>query len=704
MGDFLRKHASTSLVEDFVACGVPFRISTNSELILQAARQSFSSAAEEFSGPEFSMRFWVDPDCNASRPWPRPHLHGLGNLVYAGFDVGSFAVVDLDSRRIIGRFSPEMAADTPYWNRSIFPMLMSVIGASVGITELHCACVEREDCGLLLVGPSGSGKSTLTLTLASLGFGFLSDDRTFCSIRKGGLRAWGSLAELKLRNEAATWFSKLSGTTPNNGDGGLRFSPEDSPDLRRSRECEPQWIVFLEPQQSAGFQHAQISPEEAAKRLRKDLMAESAEAAHRQDAVISELIKVPSSILRYSNDPWVVAQRLASTFKEIVASESPQSVISRTSFGDESAATTSVSACFLDRHAANCTPVEASASTDPLGRFRSMKHTVNLPVMGRTIRVETDSADLFQRIAKLLSVYPPTNERNPDFRWRIVHQTSTAASCDSFRRLAFSDPGLRFIQIGQRTFSIVDLESRLAVASVTDEMINDDLRFTVSFLDSLFCITASSLGLVSLFSNCVSHNGRGALILGSPGSGKTTASYAAARRGMHLLADEGVFLDTRGGELRAWGGFWPVVFRKEGGRFLPELEKCARQFHYGELSYYHLDQSSFQNPQAFAVEPVCSIFLDRQESSSVRIAKIGRPELPRRLAHSLLFEEEDRFHRQQEKALEAVAKVPSYKLTYGPDPADAAAVIQELLGRNSGSTTAHPRPPAAAMQHSGIVR
>ena len=703
MGDFLRRHARTPLVEDFHVCGIPCRVLTNSESILRAARESFASTAAGLCEPRFTLRFWADADCRSSRPWPKPHLRGLEHLVYAGFDVGSFGAVDLLSRRIVGRFSPEMAADTSYWNRTIFPMLMSVIGASVGITELHCACVESAGKGILLAGPSGAGKSTLALALSTLGLGLLSDDRTFCSSTAGKLQAWSPLTELKLRDQATKWFLDLRGAVSRNGDE-VRFAPEDLLRLRRARECEPRWIVFLQPQKSAGFRLREISREEATERLGADLMAESADTARGQAAVISELAKIPCSVLEYSDDPWAVAQQLVSVFTgfkpdEGFAQSGSQPRIIDGEVDDEIVSTRAVETATPNRHS-----TESHRQTDPLGRFRTTDSVTDLPVMGRVIRLETDSPALSRRIEELFSVYPPGNSASPDFRWRIVHQPSRSISRDSFRRRAFSDAGLRFVQIGQRTFSIVDLESRVAFASVTEEMINDDLRFTVSFLDSLFCITASSLGLVALFSNCVARDGKGALILGPPGSGKTTASYAAARMGMHLLADEGVFLDVSGGEVRAWGGFWPIVFRQEAGRFLPELQGRARQFHYGELAYYHLDQTSFQTSQAFAIEPVCSIFLDRRESSTVRVRKLSHAELQERLTRSLLFEEEDRFHRQQETALNAVAALPAYELRYGPDPADAARVIQELLGRHSSVQRGHPLRPADLPEHSGIAR
>src|SRR5215469_11283657 len=172
------------------------------------------------------MRFWADSNNHSSGPWPKPHLRGLDQLVYAGFEEGSFALVDLHGRRIVGRVSTTMADDIAQWKRVIFPMLISVIGATVGITELHCACVAKGSSGLLLAGHSGSGKSTLSLVLGSLGFDLLSDDRTCCSVRNRVLHAWSLPTEVKLRAEAAKWFPGLAPSLVPLRSNELRLPPE----------------------------------------------------------------------------------------------------------------------------------------------------------------------------------------------------------------------------------------------------------------------------------------------------------------------------------------------------------------------------------------------------------------------------------------------------------------------------------------------
>ena len=671
MGDFLRKNASTPLTEYFLAAGVPFRLSTNSPSILMAARESFSAADTKAPQPEFSMRFWADSNSHTRGPWPKPYLRGLDQLVYAGFEEGSFALVDLRSHRIVGRVSTTMANDIVHWKRVIFPMLLSVTGATVGITELHCACVAKDGGGLLLAGPSGSGKSTLALALGSLGFDFLSDDRTCCSVSNGGLHAWSLPTDAKLRAEAAKWFSALAPNLGTLGSKELRLPPQTLPFINRVRECIPRCLLFLNPRPSAGFQLNRISPEEAAARLDNDLLAELPEAKLRQAEVISRITNLPCYVVHYDEEPWVTAKRIASWFDAPHKMQPTPAKVNPCKF----------EAGGPEHHAALG---NASQRFDPLGRFAASAQCSILSVMGRTVDFETNCQDLSERVEKLFSVYPRTVPATPQFRWRMIqHRASSSGNC-GFRRSAFSDVNLRFVQVGQRSFYALDLESRTAVASIPEDVIKDELRFIIPFMDSLFCMSAASLGLVSLHANCVARGGRGIIILGEPGAGKTTVSYLAARKGMHFHADEGVFLEICHDELRAWGGFWPVVFRRETVEFFPELESCTRQFTYGDHAFAYLNEGGLQSHNAEPVLPVCSIFLSRAPSSNVTPAQLSPLEVYQRLASSVLFDEEEQFAKQQDAVLCTLSTLPTYEFHYGKDPASAVELIEELLSRYEG--------------------
>ena len=321
---------------------------------------------------------------------------------------------------------------------------------------------------------------------------------------------------------------------------------------------------------------------------------------------------------------------------------------------------------------------------DALRRFASTPHADDILLMGRTVRIASNSYDALDLARSFFLQHQAGPTAEPEFRWHIVCQSDPAAESMSAPLSAFSDPGLRYVNLGRKGFMAVDLESREAVAFLSDQDVRHDARFGHRPpLDILFCMTAASLGLTALSGGCVGVNDgasdRAVLIFGPPNSGKTTASYLAAKLGMEFHADQVVFLDMRSGFLRAWGDPFPAVFRPESIPFLPELERTARLSTYENLEFYYVDKSPMQAHLARPLTPVCSLFLNRNAGSNTELTRMTAAEAVSRLRASLLFDEDERFDAQITAAVTALATTPIFNLRYDEDPKTAANVIKALL-------------------------
>ena len=312
--DFLHKNAETPLCATYIAAGASISLSTNCDRLLDAARDTFLPMSPSPASIDLSVRIWIDSADPAQAPWPKPYVRGLDHVVFLGFDSGSSMLADLRTRRVIGRFSAGMAADTGYWRMVIFPMLLSVLAGSVGLVELHASCVAKDQQGLVLIGPSGSGKSTLAMAMTEAGFSFLSDDRIFCSQKQGRLLAWGMPRPLKLRCEAAVWFEHFRDRQPCEvQDGELVYHCEPNEQFERPRisECEPRLLVFLERRHSSGFRMTRIARSEARSLIELDLMAEAPEVVQQQEETIDQLLAGPCWRLEYGGRPQIIAEQLA---------------------------------------------------------------------------------------------------------------------------------------------------------------------------------------------------------------------------------------------------------------------------------------------------------------------------------------------------------------------------------------------------------
>lgn len=261
------------LHETYRVAGALLSVSTNSEFILAAARDSFTPVAEPQFATDVSLRLWVDPTARSAPPWPQAHFRGLDHLVFAAFDAENTALVDLNGRRAVGRLSPAMAADQAYLRRVVFPTLFGIFTYTIPVTPLHCACLERGGRGLLLTGPSGSGKSTLSLALAQNGFGFLSDEWTYFSWSDGRLLAWSLPTALKLLPPSTEHFPELAKMQTGislNGELAYEVEPERVFGVRRSSCAEPDWLMLLERQDAPAFSVSRMSPAEVAAEFEDD--------------------------------------------------------------------------------------------------------------------------------------------------------------------------------------------------------------------------------------------------------------------------------------------------------------------------------------------------------------------------------------------------------------------------------------------------
>src|SRR5262249_35560133 len=249
--------------------------------------------------------------------WPPPHFRGLDHLVYAAFDFENALLVDLGKRRVIGRFSPAMAADLTYLDRGVFPALFGVVSPSLGITALDCACIARNGNTLLLAGTSGSGKSTLSLALAQNGFNFLSDDWTYLSRQGSELIAWNSMSRLKLLPDARAHFAELAALEPAvsvNGELAYEVDPGEVFGVRRSKRAEPRWVLFLERQSNPQFSLIEVPSTEAAMRLGGDfeeLPAMLCDARLLSEETVMSLATRRCWVLRYGGNPQDIAQALS---------------------------------------------------------------------------------------------------------------------------------------------------------------------------------------------------------------------------------------------------------------------------------------------------------------------------------------------------------------------------------------------------------
>jgi hypothetical protein len=317
---------------------------------------------------------------------------------------------------------------------------------------------------------------------------------------------------------------------------------------------------------------------------------------------------------------------------------------------------------------------------DLLRRFTSTPHAVDLRLMQRTVRLETNHKAVLDLALKFFARHQHGDVGDPEFVWRLISEPDPKVQSTAVPLTAFSDSGLQYVNIGQRGFLAVNLARREAVGYLADAFLEGEARLRDRPpLDILFCMTAASLGLTAMSGACVGLEDRGVMVFGPPNSGKTTSSYLAAKLGLEFQADQVVFLDLKRDVLSAWGDPFPAVFRPGAIEFLPEIRRSAQRSTYADLSFYYFDKSTLQSRWAKPITPVCSLFLDRSTACETRLQEISREEAASRLGNCMLFEEDSQFDAQTLGAITSLAIKPAYSLRYDTDPKIAATFIEKML-------------------------
>ena len=298
----------------FSAAGSRWSVRSNSLDVLEAVAETFPRLNHR-GRVTLSVDIYVDHNAGTKSLWTVPQFRGRDHLVFADYGPDACMLADLRARHVIGRFSPATVHDVNYWKRTIFPILLGVAAPVIGVTALHCACLQYKGEGLLITGDSGAGKSTLSFELARRGLDFVSDDWTYFSRIGAEVLAWGLPTNIKLLPDSIYYFPELRNHVPSiylNGELALEVAPEDA-GAQRCVCTRPGRIFVLERQPGRGFEAARLMPNEVAAYFQQSLerlpacLARSREA---QLATIRALAQVEAWHLRCGGSPQEIATHI----------------------------------------------------------------------------------------------------------------------------------------------------------------------------------------------------------------------------------------------------------------------------------------------------------------------------------------------------------------------------------------------------------
>ena len=96
---------------------------------------------------------------------------------------------------------------------------------------------------------------------------------------------------------------------------------------------------------------------------------------------------------------------------------------------------------------------------------------------------------------------------------------------------------------GSSDFAVLSADYRSALVVISRDMLRFEYHARYELIEfAVFTLAARSQNLVPLHGACVGSNGRGLLLSGESGAGKSTASLHCLLRGMDFLTEDSVFV------------------------------------------------------------------------------------------------------------------------------------------------------------------
>ena len=301
---------------------------------------------------------------------------------------------------------------------------------------------------------------------------------------------------------------------------------------------------------------------------------------------------------------------------------------------------------------------------------------------GFPVRVRSNSATTLKAADRSWSTYRRRHDQAPlDIRLALSESSSPACVEPPIFR---SQGHLLSIVSDRENFALLDLDAGFAFGWATETTAQNQEYFRQCLLDVMIYPLLEVRHLITLHAACVIYQGKGMLLAGNSGAGKSSLSYACARRGWTFVSDDASAFQRSTPDPKVIGHPQKFRFREPVGDLFPEFRGLRSSLRaYGkptiEVSTQSLD--SIITAEESSVDAI--VFLNRAayESGPPVLLPVSPEEAWNRLSFSVWAVQMPAFE-ERLAALERLLAVPAFEMRYSEfDPAIdlLESAIQEQL-------------------------
>ncbi len=244
----------------------------------------------------------------------------------------------------------------------------------------------------------------------------------------------------------------------------------------------------------------------------------------------------------------------------------------------------------------------------------------------------------------------------------------------------YSDRGLLIADFYDEGLVVIDGASHTAHGYlVQPELMAPDIR--VSFVHFAMTELLKRRGLYTFHATALEHNGKGVLIPGFSGRGKTTSFLSLLRSGYRYLSDDHPFFRLREDRVEILPYPLKINVTDQTISFFPELRTAPPSIlHAGKPKRYFYAEELYPGPFGAPCEPAVILFptvVDSPHSCLEPLAK--KMALEMILPHSLLVYDAEVARREFQALARLVQQTDCYRLHFGRDVMDLPWLVTPLL-------------------------
>jgi hypothetical protein len=230
-------------------------------------------------------------------------------------------------------------------------------------------------------------------------------------------------------------------------------------------------------------------------------------------------------------------------------------------------------------------------------------------------------------------------------------------------------------------YSVCDLNQGFAFAWLTQAAVENRAYFRYYFLESTALTLLDGSYLTPLHAACVEMDGRGFLLCGESGAGKSSLAFACARRGWKFLSDDScAIVRKRKGRLVV-GNSQQMRFRESAVELFPELrDQRVTPRATGKMAIEVATASLPQINTISECEVDYIVFLNRRMPDPPELRPFPREIASQYFEQSMFFGDEEA-HKAQKSSLDGLLAASIFEIRY--HDLDWAVDRLEQLGREA---------------------